>query len=68
MAAPLVIDTPEPVFVFSSPTTPAAAELPFVMPFIVGVEIVGDVPNTADPDPVSSDRTPASCALVVAAN
>ena len=35
---------------------------------IVGVVSVGDVPNTAEPDPVSSLITPASCADVVAAN
>ena len=32
-----------------------------------GVTSVGEVPNTASPDPVSSDRTPASWAEVVAA-
>ena len=33
---------------------------------MVGVTIVGDVPKTASPEPVSSLRTPANCAEVVA--
>lgn len=37
-------------------------------PESVGVVREGDVENTADPVPVSSDRTAASCAEVVAAN
>jgi hypothetical protein len=39
-----------------------------VPPEIVGVPIVGDVPKTRTPEPVSSLMTPASCVLVVAAN
>lgn len=34
----------------------------------VGVVNVGDVPNTSEPDPVSFEMTPASCAEVVGAN
>lgn len=37
-------------------------------PAIVGVVRDGDVPNTAAPEPVSSDSTPSNCADVVAAN
>jgi hypothetical protein len=39
-----------------------------VPPLMVAVLIVGDVPNTIAPLPVSSDSTPANCAEVVAAN
>jgi hypothetical protein len=39
----------------------------YVQP-ILGVVIVGEVPNTSDPVPVSSEITPASSEDVVAAN
>jgi hypothetical protein len=38
------------------------------MEAIKGVVRVGEVPNTSDPLPVSSDTTQASCAEVVEAN
>ena len=46
------------------PTNPVAVK-EVVM---VGDAIVGDVPKTAAPVPVSSERTPANCAEVVDAN
>lgn len=54
--------------VVNEPVLPLIGALLIVPPEIVGVLIVGDVPNTAEPLPVSSDSTPANCADVVAAN
>jgi len=59
--------------VVNEPVLPLIGALVIVPPEIVGVfsvalPIVGDVPNTATPLPVSSDSTPANCADVVAAN
>lgn len=51
-----------------SPTLPAAALPPEIVPTMFGAVIVGVSENTADPEPVSSLRTPASCELVVDAN
>ena len=52
----------------TSPTLPADALPTAVVPTMLGVLMVGDVPNTAKPVPVSSDSTPSNCADVVAAN
>lgn len=41
---------------------------PATVPDSVGDAIVGEVPNTTAPEPVSSDSTPSSCADVVLAN
>jgi hypothetical protein len=68
VTVPLVSETVLAVPVMYSPTLPAVALLLVETPTILGVVIVGLMPNTAAPLPVSSDRTPASCAEVVAAN
>jgi hypothetical protein len=65
---PVVSETAVPVAVTNSPTLPAAALLFVDVPTIFGVVIVGDVPKTNAPLPVSSEITPASCADVVEAN
>lgn len=54
--------------VVNEPVLPLIGALVTVPPEMVGALSVGDVPNTADPLPVSSDSTPASCAEVVDAN
>ncbi|MDP9651690.1 hypothetical protein [Paraburkholderia caledonica] len=54
--------------VVNEPVLPLIGALLIVPPEIVGVLIVGDVPKTAEPLPVSSEMTPASCAEVVEAN
>lgn len=56
--------------VFSAywPTEPVAALSFVAVPTILGVVSVGEVPNTSEPDPVSSDITPSNCADVVDAN
>jgi len=50
------------------PISVDASAVADVRPFNTGELIVGPVPNTAEPLPVSSLSTPASCADVVAAN
>jgi hypothetical protein len=68
-AVPVVSDTPVKfVGVATSPTLPAFALAPFVIPTMLGWRMVGLVPKTTKPVPVSSEMTPANCADVVAEN
>lgn len=66
-AAVLVVnETAEPLVIslsMYSPTLPAATFPPDVMPTMLGVVSVGDVPKTAAPEPVSSVRAAARLAL-----
>jgi len=55
---------PEAQFKASTPDAIAGAVLVSFSPVIVGVVIVGEVPNTAAPDPVSSDIAAARLADV----
>lgn len=64
--APLTV--PLAASVVNEPELPLIGALDIVPPEMVGDEIVGLVPNTAGPLPVSSEITLASCTDVVGAN